>query len=405
MSKQKDQSYSHRTIIALAVILCVSLSIELWAAAHFTFSDDQKTTELSPLFTLLQKIEAFISDANRELFAEYDEPASQRLASMTLEEKVGQLFLVRFPDDGVIQLIKQSQPGGLLLFGKDFQNETKASIQAKLQACQKASDIPLILAVDEEGGSVVRVSAYPAFRTTPFSAPREIVKNGRLSALLADSTEKSQLLKSIGLNMNLTPVADIADDPNAFMYDRSFNQDAETTADYVASLIHRMNADGMIAVMKHFPGYGNNADTHTDSAIDHRSYEQFQQSDFLPFRRGIAAKAPCILVSHMIVPCMDPDNPASLSKEVHRILREDLHFTGIIMTDDLAMGAVKNDAYPSAAVQAVLAGNDLIISSDFRIEKQAVIDAVNQGVISEARIDQAVKRILAWKYSYHIIPE
>lgn len=191
---------------------------------------------------------------------------------------------------------------------------------------------------------------------------------------------------------------------SSFIYDRSYGRGTEKTSIYVARLIETMNRDGMISVMKHFPGYGDNVDTHTGIAIDERSYDVFKNSDFLPFKSGIEAGAPCILVSHNIVKSMDTDKPASLSENVHDILRNELNFSGIIMTDDLAMDAVKSYVENGeAAVQAVLAGNDMIISSDFQEQRQEILNAVKQGKISESQINEAVKRILAWKYMYKII--
>lgn len=383
-------------IILILVIVLVITSI----VCFLKTSNKQKDTK--------QENDEYISTAvqqnSNDLFSEFYDQAEELLQTMTLEEKVGQMFLVRFPKNGVIEEIKSQNPGGYILFGRDFKNETKASILQKLQECQDASKIKLVLGVDEEGGNVVRVSAYPEFRQSKFLSPQEIWKNGKLSAILEDSTEKSNLLKSIGLNMNLTPVADVATKESSFIYNRSYGKGAEETAIYVSELIKTMNNDSMISVMKHFPGYGDNVDTHTGIAIDERTYEIFEKSDFLPFISGIEAGGPCILVSHNIVKSMDDDKPASLSENVHNILRNELNFSGIIMTDDLEMDAVKEYVKNGeSAVQAVIAGNDMIISSNFTKQKQEVLEAVKQGRISEEQINKAVKRILAWKYMYKII--
>ena len=339
-----------------------------------------------------------------ELFSQYYDKAEQLLNNMTLEEKVGQMFLARYPESGVIDEIKNETPGGYILFSRDFRNETKDSILKELTQCQNESKIKLILGVDEEGGTVVRVSSYKAFRNTKFLSPQDLWKNGGLDAILEDSTEKSNLLKSIGLNMNLAPVADVPTKRTSFMYERSFGRGAEETAIYVNRVVNRMNEDNIMSTLKHFPGYGDNIDTHTGIAIDKREYGTFQTSDFLPFKSGIEAKAPTILVSHNIVESMDKEKPASLSENVHKMLREELKFSGIIMTDDLAMDAVKGYVENGqAAVQAVLAGNDMIISSDFVQQKSEVINAINNGKIPEERINLAVRRILACKYYYGII--
>ena len=152
-----------------------------------------------------------------------------------------------------------------------------------------------------------------------------------------------------------------------------------------------------------FPGYGNNKDTHYGSAYDRRDYNSFLNNDFLPFKAGIEALVPTILVSHNVVFCMDNEYPASLSSKVIGELRNTLKFSGIIMTDDLAMGAVSSYVSTnSAAVLAIKAGNDLLITSSFDTMYQEVLNAVINGEIKEAVIDLAVKRIIAWKYAYKL---
>ena len=365
---------------------------------------EQQKNVLNEENTSLEQQKNVLNEESNELFAKYYEKAEKLLKTMTLEEKVGQMFLVSFQKNEVIEQIKKYNPGGYILFARDFENETKNSILKKLQECQNVSKINLIFGVDEEGGEVVRVSRYSAFRKSKFLSPQQLWDKGKLLAILQDSTEKSTLLKSIGLNMNLAPVADVPTKTSSFIYKRAFGVEAEKTAIYVSNLIKTMNNDGMISVMKHFPGYGDNADTHKGSAIDKREYSIFEKSDFLPFISGIEAEAPCILVSHNIVTSMDKKNPASLSKNVHNILRNELKFSGIIMTDDLAMDAVDSYAEKGeAAIQAILAGNDIIITSNFIKQKQEILNAVKLGKISEKQIDEAVKRILAWKYNYNII--
>lgn len=344
------------------------------------------------------------TDVSNDLFAEYYDKAEKLMEDMTLEEKVGQMFLARYPDDGVIEEIKNENPGGYILFSKDFDNETKESILNELNENQEASKIRLIFGVDEEGGTVVRVSSHKAFRNSKFQSPQELWAKGQLPAIIEDSKEKSELLKSLGLNMNLAPVADVPTKSTSFIYERSYGRGTDKTATYIEQLIETMNTDNMISVMKHFPGYGDNEDTHTGIAIDERPYSTFENADFLPFKSGIEAGSPCILVSHNIVKAMDENHPASLSENVHKILREELGFTGIIMTDDLAMDAVKEYAdNGEAAVQAVLAGNDMIISSNFVEQKQEVLNAIKDNRIDENTINIAVRRILAMKYAYGII--
>ena len=204
--------------------------------------------------------------------------------------------------------------------------------------------------------------------------------------------------------MNLAPVADISNSSEDFIYDRSLGGDAQQTSEYVSEVVKLMNEYNLVSSIKHFPGYGNNRDTHTGFAIDLRNYEEFENSDFLPFISGIEVGAPTILVSHNIVGSMDQNYPASLSENVHKILREELEFSGLIITDDLAMGAIEEYAENGeAAVLAVQSGNDVIITSDFKNQKQQVLNAVQDGELSEDVIDFAVRRILACKLKYGII--
>ena len=166
-----------------------------------------------------------------------------------------------------------------------------------------------------------------------------------------------------------------------------------------------MAAQGMGSVLKHFPGYGGSQDTHTSIARDDRPYEAFVQSDFLPFRAGIEAGAGMVLVSHNIVASMDGERPASLSPRVHEILREELGFEGVIITDDLDMAGAKEFAgTEQSAVLAVQAGNDLLCVTDYQVQIPAVLEAVRAGEISTERIDQSVLRILELKLALGILP-
>ena len=225
-----------------------------------------------------------------------------------------------------------------------------------------------------------------------------------MEAVLSDAAAKNATLLQLGINVNFAPVADVSTDPGDFIYDRAFGQDAQATADYVAAVVESMGETGIGTVLKHFPGYGNNVDTHTGIAVDQRPYETFLDADFLPFSAGIAAGADSVLVSHNIVTAMDGALPASLSPEVHRIAREELGFAGVLLTDDLAMDAVRSYAEDgSVAVLAVLAGNDMIVTTDFEEQIPLVIQAVEDGTIPESQIDQSVLRVLTWKHRLGLI--
>ena len=204
--------------------------------------------------------------------------------------------------------------------------------------------------------------------------------------------------------MNFAPVADVSTDPADFIYDRTLGRDASATAGYVASVVGAMEESRIGSVLKHFPGYGNNADTHTGIAVDQRPYDSFETSDFLPSAAGIAAGADAVLVSHNIVTCMDGDLPASLSPEVHRVLREELGFDGVILTDDLAMDAIDQYAETgSAAVLALQAGNDMVVTTDFTQQIPQVLQALADGTLSQEVVDRAAARVLGWKYDLGLL--
>ena len=324
--------------------------------------------------------------------------ARQILSTMTLEEKVGQLFFVRVPKGDAAALAAQYQFGGYLLFGRDFQGLTKEQVQENIASYQSAVKIPMLMGVDEEGDTVVRVSSNPALCDEPYWSPRALYDAGGLDLVLSVEQDKIQTLQRLGIQVNFAPVCDISQDPSGFMYDRSLGRDPQETASYVKAVAQLYRENSMGCVLKHFPGYGENGDTHTGGVVDQRPYETFQQRDFLPFEAGIQGGAGCVLVCHNIVTCKDGSYPASLSPEWHRILREELGFEGCIITDDLIMDAVQEycDA-TSAAVQAVLAGNDLLCCSDYETQYPAVLAAVKSGQISLQRLEESVLRVLSWK--------
>lgn len=335
---------------------------------------------------------------------EAPDPVRQLLNQMTLEERVGQLFFARCQPDTALTDIQTYHLGGFVLFASDFEGQTPDSFREKVEGYQSAASIPLLLGVDEEGGTVTRISRYSAFRSSPFPSPRTSFAQGGMEQVLAVETEKCQLLRSLGINVNLGPVCDISQDSEAFMYARSLGQDAQTTASFVSQTVDIMNQSQIGSVLKHFPGYGNNTDTHTGIAVDTRSLEALESQDLVPFAAGIEADCGAILVSHTIVQALDDTLPASLSPAVHQYLRQEMGFEGVILTDDLVMQAI-TDQYGAgeAAVMAVLAGNDLLCSTDYAIQYQAVYDAVMAGRIDLDTLNAAAGRVLRWKINLGLL--
>ena len=341
--------------------------------------------------------------ADEGIFSAFYSKAYEKLSSLTLAQKVGQMILARCISATAVSDIQTYHLGGFVLFDADFKNKTKAEVVSAIQSYQKASPTPMFMAVDEEGGTIVRISSNPKLYDRKFLSPQQIYASGGLGAVRTDTLNKANLLKSLGLNLNLAPVADVSTNPTDYIYPRTLGKPAKETGEYVATVVKAMKDSGLSSALKHFPGYGNNVDTHKGIAVDNRPYSTFETSDFLPFEKGIAAGAESILVSHNIIQCMESGVPASLSPVVHRVLRNSLHFTGVIMTDDLSMDGVvdyaKNTAGINPAVQAVLAGNDLLLLTNYGDGYSAVLAAAENGTIPKELIDRAVFRILAWKYA------
>ena len=332
------------------------------------------------------------------------DPLQTLLEAMTTEEKVGQLFLARCPDSSAIDDIRAYHLGGYILFGRDFDGETPDSFRQKIETYQIVSPIPLLIAVDEEGGTVCRVSRNSTFRASKFPSPRESYAAGGMEQVLAIETEKATLLHDIGINVNMGPVCDITTGFGAFMYDRSLGENPDITSRFAASTIKIYESHRIGSVLKHFPGYGSNSDTHIQMVRDTRTLEELESVDLIPFSAGMEAGADAILVSHNILQAIDNTAPATLSPAVHAYLRSTMGFEGVIVTDDLVMEAITS-AYGAgeAAVLAVLAGNDLLCSSEYTIQYPAVLEAVQSGRISMEQLNASVLRILNWKQELGLI--
>lgn len=335
-----------------------------------------------------------------DLFGVYYERATEIMNTMTLEEKVGQLFLMGITQTNGEDVVKNYHPGGIVMFADNFSGQTISSEQEQIASYQSSSRFPLLISVDEEGGTVVRVSKYPAFRDTPFLSPQKLYAQGGWNGVYQETIEKGNLLKSLGINLCLAPVADISNNPTDYIYERTFGGSAEDTSQFIEISTKAYRETNTGCTLKHFPGYASNLNTHNGSSVDNREKSQFYENDLKPFQAGIDAGAPVVMVNHNIVSCFDAENPASISPEVHSVLRKDLNFSGLICTDSLDMGATKNvtDVY----LKAVDAGNDLIATCE-TAGYPIVLQAVNAGRISENRVNESVIRILAYKLYYGLM--
>lgn len=335
------------------------------------------------------------------IFSQYYKFAYEKLQELTLEEKIGQLFLVRYPESNAVDILKQYNFGGYIFFEKDFKNKTKDDVKTMINEVLTASKITPLTAVDEEGGKVIRVSSNPNLSDNKFLASQELYKLGGFNKIKEDTIIKSKLLKELGINLNLAPVVDISLDTSDYIYARSFGQDAKKTAEYAKLVISASKETDVSYALKHFPGYGKAIDSHVTSTFNEESYDTIVNEYLLPFKSGVVAGAEAILVNHNIYNNIDKNNPATLSLKINNLLRKDVKFTGIAITDDMMMDAVNH--IDGKIVRALLAGNNLIIVTNYEESINEIKKAIEDKTLSEDFIDKNVFKILAWKYYKDLI--
>lgn len=352
--------------------------------------------------------------------SETKEKARKIMADMTLEEKVGQLFLLHYPGDGsgtvtqATDLINKYHPGGYLVFSAMFEGNTTAGVQKKIADTQAASDIPLLFTVDEEGGlassgrRIVRISDKSQYGHDPFLSPQELKAAGGLAAVAADTIDKAKFLANLGLNVNHAPVADVSA-PGGMMYGRTWGGTALENAEYVETLVGAADGTGVGTTMKHFPGYGaTSADTHNGFAYNDLSLEDFYYNDLLPFHAGIGAGGRAVMVTHNTINCLDGTNPASLSPAVYDMLRDSdgANFDGVAMTDDLAMSAItKYVGEGQASLRALQAGADMAMTSTPDKDVPVALTAAKNGSFALSDIEAKCMRVLCWKLDMGLIKE
>ena len=325
------------------------------------------------------------------IFSKFYTQAYNTLNTLSLDEKIGQLLLARYPDKD----INNYNVAGYVFFEKDFKDKNKEQVINMIDNLSKTAKIPLLTAVDEEGGKINRISTNPNLSASPFKGSKEIYDASGLDGIMEDIKNKSKLLSSLHLNVNLAPVVDMSTDTKSYIYDRTIGYGVDITSKYADTVIFASKGSEVSYVLKHFPGYGDNTDTHNGESTDDTPYDEIINNNILPFKAGIEAGAEAVLVSHNKFTSIDAI-PATLSSAIHNLLRSNLGFTGVIITDDLDMGATKNisDRY----VNALLAGNNLLIVTDYDAAFKQIKSGIESGKVTEDYINKVVLRNLAWKY-------
>ncbi len=327
------------------------------------------------------------------------------LNTMSTEEKVGQLFLAHCPEPSdEDRVINELHVGGFVMFARDFETYTPDTLRARINKFNSLSKLPLLISADEEGGTVVRISKFPQFRSEPFSSPRDMYAREGFIGIRKEAKEKAELMKSLGLNYNLAPVCDYSADPESYIAKRVFGIDPHLSGEFVKIVVKKFAEKSMGVSLKHFPGYGGNSDTHKGMSRDTRPLSAFEKEDLIPFIEGIEAGAHSVMVSHNIVDCFDPDYPASLSYPIHEYLRNKLGFKGVIITDSLTMSAIREFTNGSdPCTRALLCGNDMIITSKYEAGYLSILENVQNGTIPAETLDSAVLRILNMKIDLGVI--
>jgi len=352
------------------------------------------------------------TDESAELSAE--EKAEILIKDMTIEQKIGQMLFCEFRwnalgkvtkiDNNIKKIINDYGIGGVVLFSENIQSTKQ--VTDFIHSLQQASDIPLFISIDEEGGRVFRTRALNVPR---ISSAFNIGKTGDAKNAYNAAKTIAAYLKPLGFNVNFAPVADVlTNSANKVIGDRAFSTDANKAGEMVRHFVEGLLDNGILPTLKHFPGHGHTSeDSHYGMAITRKTLAEMSECEFIPFKAGIDAGAVFVMTGHISTPgIVDGNIPATFSGFLLQdVLRGTLGFEGIIITDALAMGAIAN-YYTSeeTAVKSILAGVDMLLAPQNLGEAYAgLLKAVKSGEIAEERINESVKRILLAKLKAGLI--
>ena len=330
------------------------------------------------------------------------------LSRMSVRDMVGQMFVISVggtePDYYIEKMVRERNIGGVILFGYNMKSEGQVkSLTTSLQDLSMRTEprVPLIVAVDQEGGDIAS-----AVWVEPEPTAAEVGRRGDPDEAHAIAERMGRQLLRAGINTDFAPVVDTGF--GAAIGERSYGEDPELVARMGAAAVEGFEEAGVISAAKHFPNHGPaTSDSHVSLPVVRHDEETVETYDLPPFRAAVEAGVPMVMVGHLVYPAVDPDRPASLSKEAISMLREDLGFEGVVVTDDLAMAGATGGGPPArAAVEAVRAGADLLIISSPPQQQadayDAVVAAVESGDLSRTQIRESVGRILEVKETYHL---
>lgn len=343
-----------------------------------------------------------------------EDAVTELLNSMTVKEKIGQLVLVGIEgttmDDTTRRLLEDYHVGGIILFKDNIENaKQSADLLNELKKANAANPVPLWLSIDEEGG---RVTRFPdEYVKLPSSG--KIGRSDDLTLTKQVGGLIAQKVSGVGINMVFAPVLDIDSNPNnPVIGDRSFGTTAETVSTQGIASMKGIQENGVVPVVKHFPGHGDTSvDSHLGLPVVDHDLKRLHELELVPFQQAIDEGADVVMVAHLLMKSIDPDTPSSYSKPViNDLLREEMGFKGVVITDDMTMGAISGSTdLGEASVKSVVAGSNMIlIGHEYALEEaviQALTEAAHSGVIPEEMLNDRVRATLELKHKYQLSDE
>lgn len=423
--QKRQDDFKHAAVVVTVFILVLVAVLAGAAVAVHKFwpksNKTEKTTETQSTETMndSQNVQN-PSEVTEPAVDPLDEQASQLVAGMSLEDKVAQMFVIT-PEaltgyasvtaaGDTTKAAYESRPVGGLIYMADnlLSTEQTTEMLTNMQnIAMERTGLPVFLSVDEEGGTVARVAKNDAFGVTNVGNMSDIGATGDAQNAYNAGVTIGTYLRQLGFNVDYAPVADVLTNPdNTVIGTRSFGSDAAVVADMVTKELEGLSSQGVFGVVKHFPGHGgttggSQGDSHNGAVTLDKSLEELMQTELVPFQKAVEDGVSFIMVGHISVPQVVGDNtPASLSQMmVSNVLREQLGYQGIVITDAMNMGAITgNYTADQAAVMAVNAGVDMILApSDYETAYNGLLQAVQNGTITEDRINESVVRIVKVK--------
>ncbi|MBA2175061.1 beta-N-acetylhexosaminidase [Halobacillus locisalis] len=350
-------------------------------------------------------------DSAKETLPAYQTAAKKTLASMSEEDKLAQLLFVGVEGTTLSEternMIESGHVGGVVLLGRNVKNANQLNLLVSSIKEANQSPVPLFIGIDEEGGRVSRIPS--SLSNLPSSERIGELNDKEISEQVGSVLARK--VKHFGINMNFAPVLDINNNPaNEVIGDRSFGQTPAKVGNLGVATMQGIESEGIVPVIKHFPGHGDTSvDSHYKLPVIDKTVQQLESFEWKPFKQAIAAGADVIMTAHILFPALDDQYPATFSEKIIQgVLREQLNYDGLVITDDMAMGAIANDyGTTEAAVRSVQAGADMVMLTDtrngnFQNVHTALKQAVEQETVSLEQVNESVERILQTKQKYEL---